>query len=223
MEACAVSRWDRSVAGRKGKFETPNPVVRFSMDQLAKVTSWLNKDSRQEINPIVKNPGILSEDYYPFDTNCGAKATQILNPEGIVPRENVKDLSSLTHPIVNNSGILSEDSYPFDTNCGAKATQILNPEGIMPRENARNLYAKQVVDSYPVGKYCEATATQEIKRKLNPFVINGNAPAIPDSEPKCILPKPLSLDRFRDINHVILKRYFGAPIKQNPIPYSTHT
>lgn len=176
MEACAVSRWDRSVAGRKGKFETPNPVVRFSMDQLAKVTSWLNKDSRQEINPIVKNPGILSEDYYPFDTNCGAKATQ-----------------------------------------------ILNPEGIMPRENARNLYAKQVVDSYPVGKYCEAKATQEIKRKLNPFVINGNAPAIPDSEPKCILPKPLSLDRFRDINHVILKRYFGAPIKQNPIPYSTHT
>ena len=118
MEACAGSRWDRSVTGRKGKFETQNPVVRFMMDKLATATSWLNKGSRQEIKPT-KSP------VHP-DINTG--------DSGIVSPRREAHESLLTHPIINNSGILSKYSYPFDTNCGAEATQILNPEGILPRE-----------------------------------------------------------------------------------------
>ena len=101
----------------------------------------------------------------------------------------------LTLPIVNNSGILSEESYSFDTNCGAQATQILNP-GIVPRENSRNSHATEVVDSHPVDKVCGAQATQETKQKSNPFVTDGNVPAILDSPPKGILQKPSSLERF---------------------------
>ena len=55
------------------------------------------------------------------------------------------------------------------------------------------------MDSDPFGEDCGAQATQEMKRKLNPFATNGNAPAITETIPKGILPKPLSLDRFVDI------------------------
>ena len=95
MEACAGSRWDSSVTGRKGKFETQNPVVRFIMDKLATATSWLNKGSRQEIKPT-KSP------VHP-DINTGDSWI-------VSPRREAHE-SLLTHPIINNSGILSEYSY----------------------------------------------------------------------------------------------------------------
>ena len=46
------------------------------------------------------------------------------------------------------------------------------------------------------GGDCGALMTQEKKRKLNLLIINGNVPTIPDSPPKGILTKALTLDRF---------------------------
>ena len=66
--------------------------------------------------------------------------------------------------------------------------------------------ATQVVDSYPEFGGCGAQATQETKRKLNPFVESCGASATEMNAPKGImppprmhglaLPEPLTLDKF---------------------------
>ena len=55
-------------------------------------------------------------------------------------------------------------------------------------------YATPVVDSNTESGGCEASATQEMNRKFNPFWKNGKSPAIPENAPRGVLPEPLSLD-----------------------------
>ena len=49
---------------------------------------------------------------------------------------------------------------------------------------------------YRICRICVSQEPQEIKRKLNPFVVDGEAPAILEKAPNGILPKPLSLVTF---------------------------
>ena len=79
---------------------------------------------------------------------------------------------------------------------------------VFVQKQETELYATQVVDSYPEFGECVAFTqrTRETKRKLNPFVEDCDASATPETASKGILPpnrmrglalpKPLSFDRF---------------------------
>ena len=104
------------------------------------------------------------------------------------------------------------------------ATQVVdlqpeNRDSVAKATQETELYATHIVGSQPEVRSCGAQATQEAKFKLNPFVMNGNAPALPELPPKDILPKPLSLDKIMTLlaprsniswNHNFIKTDFSS-------------
>ena len=123
---------------------------------------------------------------YPF----GMKTSETYG----LPKRPSKDTNKLHKKAKQNSSELAEPRRLLTACFGLK------------RKQETESYETQVVDSYPDIEVCEALATQETKRKLNPFVEECEASATQETVPKGVmppkrmhdlaLPESLSLDQF---------------------------
>ena len=134
-----------------------------------------------------------------FGTSFGLEKTDYLSDLGSsetssLPKRPSKDTNLFYKKAMRNSSELAE-SRRIPTACFG-----------LSREQQTESYATQVVDSYPKVEDCGAQATQQTKRKLNPFVDKCEASATQKTAPKGVMPskrmrgltldKPLSLEQF---------------------------
>ena len=111
-----------------------------------------------------------------------------------LPKRPSKDTNHFYKKAMRNSSELAE-SRRLPTACFG-----------LVRKQQTESYATQVVDSYPKVEDCGAQATQQTKRKLNPFVEECEASATQKIVSKGVMPpertrgltlaKPLSLEQF---------------------------